>query len=340
MEIDAVNTPGADSAAARRLRILTWHVHGNYLYSLTRAPHDFIIPVAEDGRAGYSRLGNKIPWGSNVREVPAADIRNEHLDCVVYQSRAAFEVDRHDLLTPDQRKLPCAYIEHNPPEPHPTDTPHFFHHDNGVLVHVTAYNAMMWNTPATRTAVIEHGVPAVAGLTATGELARGIAVINHLRRRGRRVGADIFEQAQCRTALDLIGMESENMPGGLGEVPNMDVPAFLARYRFFFTPVRYASLGLSVVEAMMAGLPVVGMATTELPSVIDNGVTGFVDTRWDHVEACMQDLIADPKLALVWGAAAQRVALKRFGMERYLQDWMRLYSQLTGAQLEKSITGQ
>src|SRR5690606_31885200 len=81
------------------------------------------------------------------------------------------------------------------------------------------------------------------------------------------------------------------------------------RYRFFFTPVRYASLGLSVVEAMMVGLPVIGMATTELPSVIDNGVTGFVDTRWDHVEACMQDLIADPKLALIWGAAAQRVAL-------------------------------
>jgi len=27
----------------RRLRILTWQVHGNYLYYLTHAPHEFFI---------------------------------------------------------------------------------------------------------------------------------------------------------------------------------------------------------------------------------------------------------------------------------------------------------
>ncbi|HUH58641.1 MAG TPA: glycosyltransferase family 4 protein [Candidimonas sp.] len=339
MKVESVGRMEAGPSAERRLRILTWHVHGNYLYSLTRAPHDFIIPVMEDGRPGYSPLGNKIPWGANVREVPASEIRNEVVDCVVYQSRTAFDVDGRDLLTPAQRDLPCAYIEHNPPEPHPTDTPHFFHHHNGVLVHVTAYNAMMWHAPNIRTTVIEHGVPAMPGLTATCTLGRGITVINHLRSRGRRVGADIYAQAQRRVALDLIGMESESMPGGLGEVSNMDVPAFLANYRFFFTPVRYASLGLSVVEAMMVGLPVVGMATTELPSVIDNGVTGFVDTRWDRVEACMHALIADRDLALEWGRAARRVALERFAMDRYLRDWMRLYSQLCGARREQSIAG-
>lgn len=25
----------------KRLRVLTWHVHGNYLYYLSQAPHDF-----------------------------------------------------------------------------------------------------------------------------------------------------------------------------------------------------------------------------------------------------------------------------------------------------------
>jgi hypothetical protein len=27
----------------KRLRILTWQVHGNYLYSLTQVPHDFYL---------------------------------------------------------------------------------------------------------------------------------------------------------------------------------------------------------------------------------------------------------------------------------------------------------
>ncbi|RPJ39612.1 MAG: glycosyltransferase family 1 protein, partial [Chloroflexi bacterium] len=31
--------------SSRRKRVLTWHVHGNYLYYLTQAPHDFFLPV-------------------------------------------------------------------------------------------------------------------------------------------------------------------------------------------------------------------------------------------------------------------------------------------------------
>ena len=52
----------------------------------------------------------------------------------------------------------------------------------------------------------------------------------------------------------------------------------MAAYRFYFHPVRYTSLGLSLCEAMTVGLPVVGLATTELPTIIDHGVNGFVDT--------------------------------------------------------------
>ncbi len=331
--MNPASSPGSAPRPARRLRILTWHVHGNYLYSLTRVPHDFIIPVMSDARPGYSPLGFKIPWGGNVREVPAGQLRHEQLDCVLYQSRGAFERDQFDLLSPAQRALPCAYIEHNPPEPHPTNTAHFFRHEKGLLVHVTAYNALMWDSGDTRTRVVEHGVAPMPGVVYTGELARGITVINHLQRRGRRVGADVYEWARAQVALDLIGMQSEAM-GGLGEVPNMEVPAFMARYRFFFSPIRYASLGLSLVEAMMAGIPVVGLATTELANVVSNDVDGYVDTRRDRVLDRMRQLLRDPGLARQWGEAARRTALSRFGIERYVRDWMEIFSLLTGVRHE------
>lgn len=50
----------------RRLRVLTWYVHGNYLYYLSHAPHEF--HVVTDGRntPGYAGLGNGLPWGANV----------------------------------------------------------------------------------------------------------------------------------------------------------------------------------------------------------------------------------------------------------------------------------
>lgn len=330
---EGIETPAHPSVSGRRLRVLTWHVHGNYLYSLTQAPHDFVIPVLPGNPNGYSALGTKIPWGSNVREVPAHELRNEQLDCVIYQSRSAFERDRFDLLTPRQQALPCAYIEHNPPEPHPTDSVHFFKHDNGVLVHVTPYNALMWNAPDVCVRVVEHGVVAHPDVLYTGELARGIAAVNHLHRRGRRVGADIYEWAAQQVPLDLIGMQSETMDG-LGEISNMEVPAYMARYRFFFTPIRYASLGLSLIEAMMAGMPVVGVAATELPNVITNGVEGYVDSRREKLLDCMRQLLHEPELARSWGIAARRTALERFSIDRYIRDWNEILLLLAGARHE------
>lgn len=315
----------------RRLRILTWHVHGNYLYSLTQLPHDFVIPVLPGDPPGYAAPGPKIPWGPNVHPVPAQDVCREPLDCVIYQSRGAFERDRLLLLTPAQQALPCAYIEHNPPEPHPTDTVHWFRHEHGVLVHVTHHNALMWDCQDVPTRVIEHGLVAPPRPLYTGELARGITVVNHLRRRGRRVGADLYQWAGRRVPLDLIGMGSEEL-GGQGEVPNMEVGATMSRYRFFFSPIRYASLGLSLVEAMMAGLPIVGIAATELPGVIDNGVSGWVDSRPQRLVDCMRQLIQEPELARRWGRAAREAALKRFSIDRYVGDWNTLLAGLAGGQ--------
>lgn len=187
----------------------------------------------------------------------------------------------------------------------------------------------MWDSSDVRTRVIEHGVVAPEHALYRGELARGITVVNHLQKRGRRVGADLYRWAEQQVPLDLIGMDSKIM-GGLGEIPNEDVPEYMARYRFFFSPIRYASLGLSLVEAMMAGLPVVGLATTELPNVITNGVSGWVDSRRDRLIDCMHELIHDSDLARQWGLAARKTALARFSIERYVDDWNSLLALLTG----------
>ena len=102
----------------------------------------------------------------------------------------------------------------------------------------------------------------------SGHLERGITVVNGLAQRGRRLGLDVFLEAREQVPLDLVGMASEEL-GGLGEVPPPELARTMAAYRFYFHPVRYTSLGLSLCEAMTVGLPVVGLATTELPTVID-----------------------------------------------------------------------
>ncbi len=98
----------------------------------------------------------------------------------------------------------------------------------------------------------------------------------------------------------------------------------MAAYRFYFHPVRYTSLGLSLCEAMTVGVPVVGLATTELPAIVDDGVNGFASTDPARLVEDMRALLADPALARRVGAAGRATAATRFSIRRFVDDWDRL----------------
>ncbi|QDV36266.1 Glycosyl transferases group 1 [Tautonia plasticadhaerens] len=311
------------------LRVLTWHVHGNYLLYLSRADVEFYLPVRPGGRDGYGGRGPTFPFPDRVRDVPAEAVRELEFDCVLYQSRRNFEVDRHEILSDRQMRLPRIYLEHDPPRAHPTDTRHWSDDPNGLLVHVTPFNDLMWDDGRTPSRVIEHGVFVPDGVRYTGEIDRGIVVVNHLLRRGRLLGADVFSRARAHIPLDLVGMDAESL-GGLGEVRPPDLAAFEARYRFFFNPIRWTSLGLAIIEAMMIGLPIVGLATTELASVVENGVSGHVDTDLDRLIVQMRRLLDDPDEARRLGEGARRTARERFGIDRFARDWERAFADVTG----------
>ena len=69
----------------RRLRILTWHVHGSYLYYLGHAPHDIYVPVRPGRPAGYSGLpAGPFPWPETLHEVAAEEVPRLQLDCILY----------------------------------------------------------------------------------------------------------------------------------------------------------------------------------------------------------------------------------------------------------------
>lgn len=303
----------------RRLKILTWHTHGSYLYYLTQVPHDFYVLSKYDRPPGYAGRYGHFPWGPNVHDLPVEKARQQALDCILFQDDQQYLSDQYQYLDRSQRQLPRIYLEHDPPQAHPTDTRHVVDDPDVLLVHVTPFNALMWDSGRTPIRVIEHGVIA-PGVRYRGDLERGLVVVNHLGRRGRRLGADVFSRARGAVPLDLVGMAAQEL-GGLGEIQHSELPAFMARYRFFFNPIRYTSLGLAVIEAMMIGMPIIGLATTEMSTVIENGVSGYADTDLGKLIDHMQALLADPAAARRLGEGARRRAEARFGIERFIADW-------------------
>lgn len=309
--------------------ILTWHVHGSYMRTLANAPHRFWLPVRPGLPEGYGGRPERCDWGANVRSIPAEEVARRRFDLVLYQSHRNWQVDR-EILSPAQRQGPQVYLEHDPPRASPTDTRHPVDDPAVTIVHCTHFNALMWDCGESPIRVVEHAVEDRGALW-TGEFERGLTVVNGLSTRGRRLGRDIFERARQNLPLDLIGMQSDQI-GGLGEVRIADLPAFAARYRFFFHPIRYTSLGLALCEAMMLGMPVVGLATTELPTIIRDGENGFCATDEARLHDAMRALLADHDLARTIGGRARETALVRFGIERFALDWTRIFEEaLAGA---------
>ena len=107
----------------KRLKILTWHTHGNYLYYLTQAPHDFYVLSLPGWPPGYGGRCGDLPWGDNVFDMPVDQVKEHQFDCIIFQDDPQYLEDQHRYLTEAQRRLARIYLEHDPPRRHPTQTP-------------------------------------------------------------------------------------------------------------------------------------------------------------------------------------------------------------------------
>lgn len=308
-----------------KIKVLTWHIHGSYLYYLTQTDCIFYLPYKEGStEEGYGGRTYGFPWGENVINIASEKVKDLDFDCILFQSKKNYLKDQFEILTEEQRGLPKIYLEHDPPRENPTNTKHVVDDPGILLVHVTHFNDLMWDSQETPTKVIEHGVMTDKKVSYTGEIKKGIVVINGIVKRGRRLGLDVFKKVRKEIPLDIVGMGSEEV-GGLGEINNRKLPAFISQYRFFFNPIRYTSLGLSVCEAMMTGIPIAGLATTEMSTTIKNNYSGFIDTNINTLIKKMDLLLSDWELAKKLGEGAKETANERLNIQRFTDEWLQTF---------------
>ena len=305
----------------RKLNVLVWQIHGSYLNTLVQAPHRFYLPTKPDKSEGYGGRGPTYLWSPDTVDVPAEEVSALDLDLVVYQTPKNFFEDALEVLSSEQRALPAIYLEHNTPQARVSEMVHPVNDPGILLVHVTHFNDLFWDCRKTPTRVVDHAVsPATPEDAYTGELEKGVSLVNDLPRRKRVVGGDIFESTREEVPLDLFGFNSKEV-GGFGDLPQAEVHERMKAYRFYFNPIRYTSLPLSVLEAMEIGLPVVALATTELVTVIKDGENGYIDTNVENLIESMRQLLANPEEAHRVGEAGRRTVRERFGLERFVADW-------------------
>ncbi len=192
-----------------------------------------------------------------------------------------------------------------------------------LVVHVTHFNDLFWDCGATPTRVVEHGI-VDPGYRYSGAIERAAVVINEAPRRARVTGTDLLDRfAADGVPIDLFGMKADQVTApvrAIDDLPQARLHDELARRRVYLHPIRWTSLGLSLIEAMQLGMPVVALATTEAPEAVPAGA-GVVSTRVDRLGEAVRGFLREPERARDAGLAARSHALERFGLARFLADW-------------------
>jgi hypothetical protein len=302
------------------MRILVWHVHGSWMTAFVQGRHTYLVPVLPDrGPDGRGRA-QTWDWPSSVVELTPQDLADADVDVVVAQRPEDLDLAERWLRRRPGRDVPTLYLEHNTPEGHVDEMVHPLAERTDIpVVHVTHFNRLFWDTGKAPSQVIEHGI-VDPGPRYRGSLARAVSVVNDPVRRGRVTGTDLLAVLRQEVPVDLFGMRSEPL-GGL-DLPQDRLHDAMAQRRVYLHPNRWTSLGLSLIEAMHLGLPVVALGTTAHADAVPAGA-GVVSNRLDVLAAGLRRLIRDPGEAAEAGKVGRRAALARFGLDRFLADWDR-----------------
>ena len=132
-------------------------------------------------------------------------------------------------------------------------------------------------------------------------------------------------EGETRRLVAELGLEDAvTLPG------RTDIRDWLERADVFVHSSRWEGFGIVLLEAMLAGLPVVATRVSAVPEVVADGETGLLVEPGDHVGLArhLESLFADRERAAALGAAGRRRALTEFSVARMADRTLALYDEV------------
>jgi glycosyltransferase involved in cell wall biosynthesis len=98
----------------------------------------------------------------------------------------------------------------------------------------------------------------------------------------------------------------------------------------FVLPSAYEGFGISIIEAMAAGRPVVATAVGGIPDIVVHGETGLLVPPADPaaLASAVDTLLTNPRKAATFGARGRERASERFSIEAVVRRHAELYESL------------
>lgn len=112
-----------------------------------------------------------------------------------------------------------------------------------------------------------------------------------------------------------------------------DMPAVYASLDIMVSSSRQEGLPMAMLEGMANSLPLVACAVGEVPTVVQDGVTGFLVPAEDvdRLTASILELLRNGDLRKRFGAAGRKLIEDEYSAERMTADYLRVYDEAIAA---------
>ncbi|PHQ37260.1 glycosyltransferase family 4 protein [Rhodopirellula bahusiensis] len=116
----------------------------------------------------------------------------------------------------------------------------------------------------------------------------------------------------------------------VGEVPSHELPTWMRSLSLLVAPARYEGYGMTPLEALSSGVPVVAADTGVYASVIEEGVTGHVVPIGDRagLQQAIQAMIQDPSKLETAGQLGRTFAMNSLSLNNEVDGYQQVYDRL------------
>lgn len=273
------------------------------------------------------------PVPSNYTLLPPGQVPIDiSFDLVFCQNRPAhFEFLQKLAHT---HRVPLLCLEHILPQPSwSTAVRRRLSSMKGDLnVFVSAYGQKEWGFDDSNSLVVENGID--TELFSPKDFHRQdvcLSVVNDWINRDRECGFKFWVEATQGLPTKVLG----KTPGLSEPAASLDDLAFAYQTSsIFLNTAQISPIPTVLLEAMACGCCVISTRNPMLESIIEHGVNGFfIDTPAEMKEHAVI-LLANSGFAREIGSRARKTVLQRFGMERFVEDWKRVFHQASNIILE------
>jgi glycosyltransferase involved in cell wall biosynthesis len=146
---------------------------------------------------------------------------------------------------------------------------------------------------------------------------------------------DSVDQAYYETAIAPLIHANRGLVEYIGEVDEHEKDEVLGNAYAYLFPIDWPEpFGLTMVEAMATGTPVIGSRNGSVPEIVLDGVTGFVCSTFKEL------IEAVPKVASLDRAACRRHVERRFTPSAMVDGYETIYQRAVAGQTATSAAEQ